>query len=104
MSKRKFGFEGFGINMPTTYNFETSQALCLGDNILQLRVHQRVEDGTETETENPQHFTSRVHQEWKTEIETKNGSGASRVHQEWKTETETENGSGDGNRGIVEGT
>ncbi|KAG0501010.1 hypothetical protein HPP92_001082 [Vanilla planifolia] len=26
MSKRKFGFEGFGINRPATYNFERSQA------------------------------------------------------------------------------
>lgn len=26
MSKRKFGFEGFGINRQTTYNFERSQA------------------------------------------------------------------------------
>lgn len=26
MSKRKFGFEGFGINRPTTYSFERSQA------------------------------------------------------------------------------
>ncbi|KAF8394674.1 hypothetical protein HHK36_020890 [Tetracentron sinense] len=26
MSKRKFGFEGFGINRPATYNFEQSQA------------------------------------------------------------------------------
>ncbi|XP_043708851.1 DEAD-box ATP-dependent RNA helicase 24-like [Telopea speciosissima] len=26
MSKRKFGFEGFGINRPGTYNFEQSQA------------------------------------------------------------------------------
>ena len=25
MSKRKFGFEGFGINRQTTYNFERSQ-------------------------------------------------------------------------------
>ncbi|XP_039131596.1 DEAD-box ATP-dependent RNA helicase 24-like [Dioscorea cayenensis subsp. rotundata] len=26
MSKRKFGFEGFGINRPSTYSFERSQA------------------------------------------------------------------------------
>lgn len=26
MSKRKFGFEGFGINRQTTYNFESSEA------------------------------------------------------------------------------
>ena len=26
MSKRKFGFEGFGINRQATYNFERSQA------------------------------------------------------------------------------
>lgn len=26
MSKRKFGFEGFGINRPATYNFERAQA------------------------------------------------------------------------------